>query len=58
MVPEERTVSCGLLSQDREADPRFITLHGRTIVEPGEPVRFREEGPRNEGGLVGMLGRR
>ena len=54
MLPEVRTVSCGLLSQEREADPMLSTRQGRTTVVPGAAVRLRKEGPMNEGGLVGM----
>ena len=61
MVPEERTVrwdAAGLgperRTQEREAGPRCVTLHGSTTVAPTTAVRFKVGGPRNLGGRVGI----
>ena len=61
MVPEERTVrwdAAGLgperRTQEREAGPRCVTLHGSTTVAPTTAVRFKVGGPRNFGGRVGI----
>ena len=61
MVPEERTVRCDASgfeperrTQEREADPRWVTLQGSTTVAPTIAVRFKVVGPRNLGGRVGI----